>query len=101
MMVDRLIKKKHYISFTTNENGIIMEGTTQLLLQNILKLHVFLLSFTIYRSSLVISGVWKNLNGIFDISANIFTYFDSEIDRQSEIVNQEIERHFYIVFIHL
>lgn len=44
IIVDYLTEKKDYISFITEKNGTITEATTQLLLQNIWKLHGLLLS---------------------------------------------------------
>ena len=93
MGVDRLTKERHYILCTTNENNITTEATAQLLLQNVWKLHGLLSSFTSDRGPQFISGVWKNLCKILGISANLFTFFHPETDGQSEIANQEIEKH--------
>lgn len=43
-----------------------------------------------------ISGVWKNLCKIFGIKTNLSTAFYQEIDRLSEIANQDIKRHLCI-----
>ena len=48
-----------------------------------------------YQGPQFILGVWKNLYKICGIKVNLFTAFHPETDRQSEITNQEIERHFY------
>ena len=93
MVVDCLTKEKHYIPCTTNENGITTEATAQLLLQNVWKLHGLPLSLTSDRGPQFISGVWKNLCKILGISANLSTSFHPETDGQSEIANQEMERH--------
>ena len=93
MVVDCLIKEKHYIPYTTNENGIITEVTTQLLLQNIWKLYSLPLLLTSDRGSQFISGVWKNLCKIFGISANLTTSFHPKTDGQNEIANQEMKKY--------
>ena len=93
MVVDCLTKERHYISYTTNENGTTIEATAQLLLQNVWKLHGLPSSLTLDRGPQFISGVWKNLCKILGISANLSTSFHSETDRQSEIANQEMESH--------
>ena len=93
IVVDRLTKERHYISYTTDENGITTEATAQLLLQNVWKLHGLLSSLTSDRGPQFISGVWKNLCKILCISANLSTSFHPETDGQSEIANQEMERH--------
>ena len=58
------------------------------------KLHGFSLSLTSDRGPQFISEVWKNLYKILGISANLFTSFHLETNRQSEIANQEMKRHF-------
>ena len=93
MVVDCLTKERHYIPCTTDENGTITEVTAQLFLQNVWKLHGLPSSFTSDRGPQFISGVWKNLCKILNISANLSTSFHLETDGQSEIANQEIERH--------
>ena len=93
MVVDCLTKERHYIPCTTDENGTTTKATAQLLLQNIWKLHSLLSSLTSDKGPQFISGVWKNLCKILGISANLSTSFHPETDGQSEIANQEIERH--------
>lgn len=48
MVVNQLIKKRHYIPCTTNENSTTVEDTTYLLLNNIWKLYGLLLSLISY-----------------------------------------------------
>ena len=93
MVVDRLTKERHYIPCTTDENGTTTEATAQLLLQNVWKLHGLPSSLTLDRGPQFISGVQKNLCKILGISANLSTSFHPETDGQSEIANQEMERH--------
>ena len=93
MVVDRLTKERHYIPCTIDENGTTTEATAQLLLQNVWKLHGLPLLLTSDRGPQFISGVWKNLCKILGISASLSTSFHPEINGQSEIANQEIERH--------
>ena len=94
MVVDCLTKERHYIPCTTDENGTTTEATAQLLLQNIWKLHGLPSSLTLDRGPQFISGVWKNLCKILGISANLSISFHPETDGQSEIANQEMEKHF-------
>ena len=56
-VVDCLIKKKHYISYSTDKNGTITEVIAQLLLQNIWKLHDLPSSFTSDKRTSFISGI--------------------------------------------
>ena len=96
MPVDCLTKKNHYIPYATNENGTTTEAIAQLLLQNIWKLHDLLLSLISDRGPQFILRVWKNLYKIFGISISLSISFHLKIDGQSEIANQEIEKHLYI-----
>ena len=93
MVIDRLTKERHYIPCTTDENGTTAEATAYLLLNNVWKLHGLPLSLTSDRGPQFISGVWKNLCKILGIKVNLSTTFHPETDRQSEIANQEMERH--------
>ena len=94
MVVDCLIKEKHYIPCTTDENGTTIEATAQLLLRNVWKFHGLPLSLTSDRGPQFILGVWKNLCKILGIFASLSTSFYPETNGQSEIANQEMERHF-------
>ena len=91
-----LDKIKYYISYITDENGTTTEATAQLLHQNVWKLHGLSLSLSLDRGPQLISGVWKNLYKILGISANLSTSFHPKIDGQSEIANQEMEKHLCI-----
>ena len=93
MVINCLTKKRHYILCTTNENGTTTEATAQLLLQNVWKLYDLPLSLTSDRGLQFILRVWKNLCKILGISTSLSTSFYPEIDGQSEIANQEMERH--------
>ena len=94
MVVECLTKERHYIRCTTDKNGTTTETTAQLLLQNVWKLHNLPLSLTSDRGPLFILRVWKNLCKILGISISLFTSFHPETDGQSEITNQEMEKHF-------
>ena len=88
-----MTKERHYIPCTTDENGTTAEATAYLLLNNVWKLHGLPSSLTSDRGPQFISGVWKNLCKILGIKVNLSTAFHPETDGQSEIANQEMERH--------
>ena len=94
MVIDRLTKKRYYISCTTDKNGTTAEATAYLLLNNVWKLHDLPLSLTSDRGPQFISEIWKNLCKILGIKVNLFTAFYPETNGQSEIANQEMKRHF-------
>ena len=93
MVIDQLTKERHYIPCTTDENGTTAEGTAYLLFNNVWKLHGLFLLLTLDWGLQLISGVWKNLCKILGIKVYLSTVFHPETDGQSEIVNQEMERH--------
>ncbi len=80
MIVDPLTKKRHYISYTIDENGTPTKATTQLLFQNVWKLHGLSSSLTSNRDPQFISEVWKNLCKILGIFVNLSTSFHLETD---------------------
>lgn len=57
MIVNCLLKEKHYIPYTMDNNSIITEATAKLLLNYIGKLHGFLLSFILDKALKFISRV--------------------------------------------
>ena len=94
IVIDRLTKEKHYIPCTIDENSITAEATAYTLLNNIWKLHDLPSSLASDWGAQFILEVWKNLCKILDIKVNLSTTFHLEIDGQSDITNQEMERHF-------
>ena len=88
-----MTKERYYIPCTTDKNGTIAKATAYLLLNNVWKFHGLPLSLTLEQSPQFISGVWKNLCKILGIKINLSTAFHPETDGQSEITNQEMERH--------
>lgn len=93
LLVMTIRQKKLYISYTIDENCIMTIVTTQLLLQ---KIYNLLLLSTLDKSPSFILGVWKNLCKIFCISINLYIFFYPKIERQDEIANYNVEKHFYI-----
>ncbi len=91
-MVD---KKKYYISYTVDENGTTTKAIAQLVLQNVRKLYCLLLLLISDKNLQFISEVWKNLCKILGILANLFIFFHSKTNSQSEIAYQEIEKHLH------
>ena len=89
MVIDRLIKERHYIPCTTDENGTTAKATAYLLLNNVWKLHGLPLSLTSDRGPQFIFGVWKNLYKILGIKVNLSTAFHLETDGQNENANKK------------
>ena len=80
MVIDRLIKEKHYILCITDENGTTTEAIAYLFLNNVWKLHGLSLSLISNQGFQFISRIWKNLCKIFSIKVNLSTVFYPKTD---------------------
>ena len=94
MVVDRLAKERFYIPCSDkDEGGTNAEATAKMLLHNVWRKHGLLSSVVSDRGPQFVSAVWKSLCKVLRINAKLSTAFYPETDGQSEIANQEIERH--------
>ena len=93
MVIDRLSKERHYIPCDTENDGTSAEATAKMLIQHVWKLHGLPLTIVSDRGPQFISIVWKTLCKILGIVSKLSTAFHPETDGQSEIANQEMERH--------
>ncbi len=92
-VICRLLKERHYISCIIDDEDITVEKTAEMLLQWIYWTHD-LLSFIVFnRDSQFIFILWKFLCKRLSISLRLFIIYHSQIDDQSERVNQNVERY--------
>ncbi len=92
-VICRLTKKRHYISCFTDDERITAEKTAELILQWIYQIHD-LLDFIVSNWGFQFTFIlWKSLCKRLDINLRLFTVYHSQIDDQSERVNQNIERY--------
>ncbi len=93
-VICRLTKKQHYISCFTDDEKITAEKTVELMLQWIYQIHD-LLDFIVLNQDLQFTFIlWKSLCKRLDINLQLFTVYHSQINDQSEQVNQNIKRYF-------
>ncbi len=92
-VICRLSKKRHYISCFTDDERITAEKTAELMLQWIYQIHDLLDFIVSNRGSQFIFILWKSLCKRLDINLRLFTVYHSQIDDQSERVNQNVERY--------
>jgi len=92
-VICRLSKKRHYISCFTDDEKITAEKTAELMLQWIYQIHDLLDFIVSNRDLQFIFILWKSLCKILDINLRLFTVYHSQIDDQSEQVNQNVERY--------
>jgi len=92
-VICRLSKERHYISCITDEKDITVEKTAEMLLQWVYRTHD-LSSFIVFdRDSQFTFILWKFLCKRLSISLRLFIVYHSQIDDQSERVNQNVERY--------
>ncbi len=92
-VICKLLKERHYISCITDDENITVEKTAEMLLQWVYWTHD-LPSFIVFdRDSQFIFILWKFLCKRLSISLWLFIVYHSQIDNQSERVNQNVERY--------
>ncbi len=92
-VICKLLKKRHYISCIINDEDITVEKTAEMLLQWIYWTHD-LSSFIVFNwDSQFIFILWKSLCKWLSISLQLFIVYHSQINNQSEWVNQNVERY--------
>ncbi len=87
-----LIKECHYVFCHWENDDISVEETVWIMLWNVYWLHDLLSSIVSNRDSQFILTMWKSLCKRLRITASLFTAYHSEIDDQTERVNQDVER---------
>ncbi len=93
IVICRLLKEKHYISCIIDDEDITVEKTAEMLLQWVYWIHN-LSSFIVFnRDSQFIFILWKSLCKQLSISLQLFIIYHSQIDDQSEWVNQNVKRY--------
>ena len=91
-IIDKLNKKRHYVSCTTEDENTNAKITIKILIQYVFRTHDLFFFITSNRNSQFISLVWQTFCRILDIKCKFFIDFHSEIDDQIERANQNIER---------
>ncbi len=92
-VICKLSKKRHYISCSIDDEEITAEKTAELMLQWIYQIHDLLDFIVSNRDSQFIFILWKLLCKRLSINLQLFTVYHSQINDQSERVNQNIERY--------
>ncbi len=92
-VICRLTKKRHYISCSTDDEEITAKKTAELMLQWIYRIHDLLDFIVSNWSSQFIFILWKSLCKRLSINLRLFTVYHSQIDDQSERVNQNVKRY--------
>ncbi len=91
-IICHLIKERHYVFCYWRDNDISVEETVWIMLWNVYQLHDLLSFIVSNRDSQFIFIMWKSLCKRLWIIASLFTAYHSEINDQTERVNQDVER---------
>ncbi len=92
-VICRLSKERHYISCIIDDEDITVEKTAEMLLQWVYWTHD-LSSFIVFNwDSQFIFILWKSFCKWLSISLQLFIIYHSQINDQSERVNQNVKRY--------
>ncbi len=92
-VICKLTKKWHYISCFIDDEKITAEKTAELMLQWIYWIHDLLDFIVLNWDSQFIFILWKLLCKRLNINLQLFTVYHSQINDQSEQVNQNVEKY--------
>jgi len=87
----------HFIPTTEKTSA---EGLVRLFRDNVWKLHGLPESIILDRGPQFVAGLMKELNGMLGIKSKLSTAFHSQIDGQTERVNQELEQYLRMFIDH-
>ena len=94
-IICRLSKERHYISCIIDDENITVEKTAEMLIQWVYWTHDLSSFIVSDRNSQFISILWKFLCKRLSIFLWLFIIYHSQINDQSERVNQNIERYLW------
>ena len=94
-VICKLTKKRHYISCFTDDERITAEKTAELMLQWIYQIHNLLNFIILNQDFQFIFILWKSLCKRLDINFQLFTVYHSQINDQSEWINQNVKRYLW------
>ncbi len=98
IIICHLFKEHHYVLCHWEDDDISVKETVWIILWNVYQLHNLLSSIVSNRNSQFIFIMWKSLCKWLWIITSLFTAYHSEINNQTEWVNQDVERELRIYY---
>ncbi len=92
-IICKLSKERHYISCITENEDITVEKTAEMLIQWVYQTHDLSSFIVSDRDSQFTFILWKSLCKRLGINLRLSTVYHSQIDDQSERVNQNVKRY--------
>ena len=90
-IIDRLIKKRHYVLCVIDDDDLTVEICVKILLHYVFRTHDLPSFIVSDRNDQFVSRVWKAFCKRLKIKCKLFTTFQSQTDDQTERINQNIE----------
>ena len=91
IIIDRLIKKRHYVLCVIDDDDLTIEICVKILLHYVFRIHDLLFFIISNRDDQFVNRVWKIFCKRLKIKCKLFIAFQSQIDDQIERANQDIE----------
>ena len=99
--MNRLIKKRHYVSYITEDNDTFVENIIKMLINEVFHIHELLTSIMSDRDSQFVVTIWKSFCKRLDIQIKLFTTFHFKTNKQTKRSNQNLKRHLRIYCNHI
>jgi len=97
VVCDRLSKMMHFVA---TMKGTLAEGLARLFRDNVWRLHGLLESVVSDRGPQFVAELTKELNRMLGIKKKLSTAFHSQMDGQTECMNQELEQYLWFFVDH-
>ena len=91
IIIDRLIKKRHYALCVIDDDDLTIEICVKILLHYVFRTHDLFFFIVSDRDDQFVSRVWKTFCKRLEIKCKLFIAFQFQIDDQIERANQDIE----------
>ena len=101
VVIDRLIKERHYVLYTTENDDTFVESTIEMLIREVFRLYKLSTSIVFDRGPQFVATIWKSFCKRLNIQTKLFTIFYSETDEQIERSNQNLKRYLRIYCNHM
>ena len=92
MIIDKLIRERHYEFCKITDDGISIEATTKILIREMFRYHDLLTLIISNKRLQFVVTVWKTFCRLLRITCKLSTVAHSETDDQTKHANQNIER---------
>ena len=79
--MNRLIKKRYYILYTTKNNNTFIENIIEMFIKKVFRIYELLALIIFDRDSQFVIIIWKSFYKRLDIQVKLFTTFHSKTNK--------------------